>query len=370
MNTIQHSPDQKESPVIDKTDDIKDVKTQIKNLPHHLKSKIYGQDHVIDAVSDHITTSLAGFLDESKPIGSFLFTGSTGVGKTELAKELASYLDLHFERFDMSEYSDEYSARNLTGGQKGLVGYEDGGILTNAIKTNPRSLLLLDEIEKAHPKIYNTFLQVLDYGTLTDTKGYKIDFSKTIIIMTSNLGANEDRGIGFGNQDINRSSAVANFLTPEFRNRLDSILEFNDISNDISKKVIEKYLGEFQESLQKRDIELTISDSAKKLLLNKDFDMKMGARSIQRVINSEFKKHISKEYLFGTLSNGGSVDIDTFEGEFIYNFKSLKTEDKKDIEIIFKDAKYAREYIKEHKNYYIKKARFGNGFVAIKKELS
>jgi len=367
-NNIQHSHEQKATPCTSKIEGTKELKTHIKNLPNYLKSKIYGQDHVIDAIYDQIMISFAGFSDESKPIASFLFTGSTGVGKTQLAKELAEYLELNFERFDMSEYSDEYSARNLTGGQKGLVGYEDGGILTNAIKENPHSLLLLDEIEKAHPNIYHTFLQVLDYGTLTDTKGHKVDFSKTIIILTSNLGANEDRGIGFDNQDVHKGSAVVDFLSPEFRNRLDRIVEFNEISKDISLRVAEKYIELFKESLQKKGITLTVSKNAKKLLLEKGFEQKMGARSIQRIINQEFKKSISKEYLFGILSEGGYADIDIVKNEFVYSFKKSKEIFQKDNEIVFEDPKEAKEYIKKHKNYYVTKAKIGNSYIARKKE--
>ena len=220
--------------------------TKTKDLAQKLKDRIFGQDHIVETVADMIDISAAGLGNPDKPIASFLFTGPTGVGKTEFAKELAKIMNIHFERFDMSEYADEYSARNLTGGQMGLVGYEDGGLLTNAISEHPHCVLLLDEIEKADRAVYNTFLQVLDYGTLKDTRGNKVDFSKTIIIMTSNLGANEKRGIGFGeNAMIYKESSVADFLTPEFRNRLDNILEFNRLTPEVIAHVIDKYLDDF-----------------------------------------------------------------------------------------------------------------------------
>ena len=180
-----------------------DINKMLK-LNENLQKKIFGQKHIIDEVVDILSISAAGLNDESKPYASFLFTGPTGVGKTELAKELATILDISFVRFDMSEYGDEYSARNLTGGQKGLVGYEDGGLLTNAIAEEPYSVLLFDELEKAHPAVYKVLLQVLDYGTLTDTQGHKIDFTKTIIIFTSNLGFSDaSKTMGFGVKSSN-----------------------------------------------------------------------------------------------------------------------------------------------------------------------
>ena len=255
--------------------------SKLHKMPEHLKGRIFGQDHVIDSVVDMITINLAGLGDDNKPIASFLFTGPTGVGKTELAIEIAKYLDMHFERFDMSEYADDSSYRNLIGGHKGLVGYEEGGLLTNAINEHPFSVLLLDEIEKADPAIYNTFLQVFDYATLKDTKGNATDFSNTIIIMTSNLGTNEKRGIGFGeSKNIHKGSAVINFLTPEFRNRIDKILHFNTLTEDMIEPVVDKFLDDLSAKLLNIHISLSISDDARKYLIDLGFESNMGARSL------------------------------------------------------------------------------------------
>ncbi len=302
----------------------KQKRSTIKNLSKNLKNRIFGQDHIIDAVVDTININMAGLGDTNKPIASFLFSGPTGVGKTELAKEVAKLLNIHFERFDMSEYADEYSARNLTGGQMGLVGYEDGGLLTNAIKEHPNCVLLLDEIEKADKAVYNTFLQVLDYGKLTDTKGNTVDFSNTIIIMTSNLGSNEKRGIGFGeNHNTYREAAVNDFLTPEFRNRIDKMLEFKPLDSEMAKLIIDKYLNDFSEMLEGKRITIEVTEKAKVLLNMVGFDSGMGARSVLRSINNNFKQKISNEMLFGELTKGGKVIIDADENSFNYTFVSL-----------------------------------------------
>ena len=297
----------------------------IRNLSKNLKKRIFGQDHIIDAVVNTININMAGLGDTNKPIASFLFSGPTGVGKTELAKELAKLLNIHFERFDMSEYADEYSARNLTGGQMGLVGYEDGGLLTNAIKENPNCVLLLDEIEKADKAVYNTFLQVLDYGKLTDTKGNTADFSNTIIILTSNLGSTEKRGIGFGeNHNTHKESAVKDYLTPEFRNRIDKMLEFKSLDSDMAKLIIDKYLSDFAEILEGKRISIEVTEKAKILLNTVGFDSGMGARSVLRSINNNFKQKISNEILFGELSKGGKVIIDVDGNSFKYIFVPLE----------------------------------------------
>ncbi len=334
------------------------------NLESSLKNRIFGQDNVIEEVVNTLYISMAGLQELNKPIASFLFTGSTGVGKTELVKELAKELDMHLERFDMSEYADEYSARNLTGGQKGLVGYEDGGLLTNAIKNNPNSILLLDEVEKAHKDIYNTFLQVLDYGTLTDTKGEKVDFSKTIIIMTSNLGVEE-------------KLKVNEFMTPEFRNRIDKILNFNNLTKELSINIITKFLNDFSQTLKKQNIQLTITDRAKEYLNDIGFDPKMGARSVKRAINNEFKTHISKEILFGKLRHGGKVSIDYITDNFIYSYSdtnraknsssnSFKTPFDKDFipsDFDFETYEESMSYAKNNPNISITRASSGYGYI-------
>jgi len=308
--------------------------------------------------------SMAGLHEQNKPIASFLFMGSTGVGKTELVKELAKELGMHLERFDMSEYADKYSARNLTGGQKGLVGYEDGGLLTNAIKKNPNSILLLDEVEKAHKDIYNTFLQVLDYGILTDTKGEKIDFSQTIIIMTSNLGTTD-------------KPKVNEFMTPEFINRIDKILKFNNLTKELNMNIVSKFLNDFSQILGKKNIKLSITERAKEYLNEIGFDPKMGARSVKRTINNEFKTHIAKEILFGKLVNQGKVSIDYISGNFIYDYSEINNAkkssynpfetpfDKDFIPSDFDFETYAEAvtYAKNHQDVAITRASSGYGYI-------
>ncbi len=348
----------------------------IRDLSKNLKSRIFGQDHIVDTVVDMLNINMAGLGDGNKPIASFLFTGPTGVGKTELAKELARLLDIHFERFDMSEYADEYSARNLTGGQIGLVGYEDGGLLTNAIRENPHCVLLLDEIEKADKVVYNTFLQVLDYGTLKDTKGNKVDFTNTIVIMTSNLGANEKRGIGFGgNANIYKESAVVDFLTPEFRNRLDRMLEFNKLTPEVIVHVTDKYLDDLSKVLLDKDIELNVSSGAIELLNIIGFESDMGARSVNRMIGSEFKRSISREILYGNLSDGGRVDIDIDEKGFVYWYSSNKSvQNISDIDIDkslfydFETAEEAHEYAKNNIGIRICRSFSGYGYSIVRGE--
>ena len=334
------------------------------NLETSLKNRIFVQDNIIEEVFNTLYISMAGLQEQNKPIASFLFTGSTGIGKTELVKELAAKLDMHLERFDMSEYADKYSARNLTGGQKGLVGYEDGGLLTNAIKKKPNSILLLDEVEKAHKDIYNTFLQVLDYGTLTDTQGEKVDFSKTIIIMTSNLGEKE-------------KLKVNEFMTPEFINRIDKILHFNNLTKELNMNIITKFLNDFSQILKKQNIQLSIKDRAKHHLNEIGFDSKMGARSVKRAINNEFKTHISKEILLGKLRNGGKVSIDYITDNFIYSYsetnnaqnsscKTLETPFDKDFvpsDFDFETYDEAMAYAKNNPNTSITRASSGYGYI-------
>lgn len=347
------------------------IKTQkrfnFKSIEEYLKSRIFGQEHIINNVLDIASISFAGLNDPEKPKASFLFTGPTGVGKTEFAKELAKILKMNFLRFDMSEYSDQHSARNLTGGNAGLVGYDEGGLLTNEVLKNPNSIILLDEIEKAHKVVYNTFLQVLDYGVLTDTKGKKAKFHNCIIIMTSNLGANEQNGIGFGNTDINREKAVVTFLTPEFRNRLDKILEFEPIDENAAYRVVEKFVDDFKEDLQKKGIALEVSKDALAYLSEIGFHNKMGARSVIRAINNEFKKTISK-LILSSDEKLLQIHIDFFNEEFHYE---CKYQEKKHVDnLLYEDAIYfptaqeAHEYAKERVGTVITRAFDRVGFIA------
>jgi len=326
---------------------------KLKTLDSDLKNTIFGQDHAIDAVVDMLTINTVGLGDDNKPIASFLFTGPTGVGKTELVISLAKSLGMHFERFDMSEYADDYSYRNLIGAQKGLVGYDEGGLLTNAISENPSTVLLLDEIEKGHPSVYDTFLQVLDYATLKDSAGQAVSFKETIIIMTSNLDGKTTRGIGFGNGSSSKenSEELSLFLRPEFRNRIDKILHFNTLSNTMIVSVVEKFVCDLKARLVKKRIDLTVSELALDHLIKLGFDQGMGARSVKRAINDEFKKHIAKEMLFGTLSNGGKVTVDVIDGVFSYDFKEKKCD--------FKTADEAMAYAKKNPGVVI--GRFTNG---------
>lgn len=346
--------------------------SKLYEMPRYLKGRIFGQDHVIDSIVDMITINLSGLGDENKPIASFLFTGPTGVGKTELAIEIAKYLDMHFERFDMSEYADDSSYRNLIGGHKGLVGYEDGGLLTNAINKHPHSVLLLDEIEKADKAIYNTFLQVFDYATLKDTKGNKVNFSNTIIIMTSNLGATNKRCIGFGeNTTMLQESAVKDFLTPEFRNRIDKILNFNTLTVDMIEPVVEKFLSELSDKLSKINIKLIISDDARKYLTDIGFESEMGARSVKRTINNEFKKQISYEILFGKLKEGGKVHIGLDDKGFLYHYESLNSVEslsvgmEESLKYDFETALEAQEYAKNNPGIVITRAKSRVGYVVV-----
>ena len=342
--------------------------SKLRQLSERLKSRIFGQDHVIDSVVDLLTVSFAGLGDGTRPMASFLVTGPTGVGKTELARELAAQLGRELIRFDMSEYSDDYAARNLTGSHKGLVGYGEGGLLTNAVNEEPESVLLLDEIEKAHPSIYNVFLQVLDYGTLTDTEGEKTDFTRTIIIMTSNLGANEVRGIGFGNGRIHRESAVAEFLTPEFRNRIDRMLEFRPLDRDVISNVTGKFLDDFAQQLKHRHgVALEVSESARETLSDLAFDSQMGARAIRRAIDGEFKRVIARELVYGRLRRGGSVHIDTEAEGFAYRFDTVAPVEGKleDGTIHFPTAIEAQAYARAHPGVIVRREESGEGFVVL-----
>jgi len=331
-----------------------------------LKNRIFGQDHVIDHVIEMLSISLAGLGDDTKPIASFLFTGPTGVGKTELAKELAQALNKKLIRFDMSEYADEYSARNLTGGSAGLVGYEEGGLLTNAVREAPNCVLLLDEIEKAHQKIFNSFLQVLDYGTLTDTKGNKADFTKAVIIMTSNLGAREQNGIGFGNKDLYKHTAVLEFLSPEFRNRLDKIVEFNKLTPEMVVHITDKFIKDFSTQLSKRGIRLVVTSEAKDALNEIGFDPNMGARSVLRAINTEFKQKISR-MLLDVITQPEVIVIDYTNEQFSYVFRSSTPSlfDVEEVDYDFATAEEAQEYAKKHLGTVITRSPSRVGYIKL-----
>uniref|UniRef100_UPI0036724EAA AAA family ATPase n=1 Tax=Campylobacter coli TaxID=195 RepID=UPI0036724EAA len=285
-----------------------DQNKALMNLSLNLKAKIFGQDEVIDKLVATLKQSFAGFKNLNTPRGVFLFTGSSGVGKTELCKVLAEFLGLNLERFDMSEYAEKHSISKLIGSPAGYVGYEDGGLLSNAVRKNPFSLILFDEIEKAHPDLSNTFLQIFDNAELTDNSGFKADFKNTIIIMTSNLGLKESNELGFLSKNEEKSNrAIKDFFAPEFINRIDKILHFNDLDDTVLVKIIQKELDEISKNL--KNIQLVADEKAKLYLAKKAYNKEFGVRLLKRIISEEIGEKISDEILFGKLKKGGIAKI-------------------------------------------------------------
>lgn len=285
-----------------------DQSKALMNLSINLKNKIFGQDEVIESLCATLKQSYAGFKNQNSPRGIFLFTGSSGVGKTELCKNLASFLGLNLERFDMSEYAEKHALSKLIGSPAGYVGYEDGGLLSNAIRKNPFSVVLFDEIEKAHPDLSNTFLQIFDNAVLTDNSGLKVDFRNTIIIMTSNLGLKENNELGFLSKNEEKSNrAIKEFFAPEFINRLDKILHFNDLSDNILAKIVQKELDEISKNL--KNISLTADEKVKIYLAKKAYQKEFGVRLLKRIIAEEIGEKISDEILAGKLKKGGVAKI-------------------------------------------------------------
>jgi ATP-dependent Clp protease ATP-binding subunit ClpA len=296
----------------------------LKILEEELKNNIFGQNQAIEEVTRCIKMSRAGLNDENKPVASMLFVGPTGVGKTEIAKVLSKTLGIELVRFDMSEYGEKHAAAKLIGSPPGYVGYEEGGLLTDTIKKKPNSVLLLDEIEKAHPDILSVLLQVMDYATLTDNKGRKADFRNVILIMTSNAGA-RDIGknlVGFGRGSINIEAIgdeVKRAFTPEFRNRLDKVIVFNQINSEMALEIANKELNKFVDKLKEKNIELSFSEEVVNFISEKGLSREFGAREIMRVINSEIKPLLVDELLFGELSNGGKCKIVIEDNKFRIN---------------------------------------------------
>ena len=291
----------------------------LKSLVRDLQMMIFGQDESIEALGAAVKLARSGLRDADKPIGSFLFVGPTGVGKTEVSKQLASILGVELLRFDMSEYMERHSVSRLIGAPPGYVGYDEGGLLTEAVNKTPHSIILLDEIEKAHPDVYNLLLQIMDHGTLTDMNGRKTDFRHTILIMTSNAGSEivDKTSIGFTLQD-NASdimASVARVFSPEFRNRLDAIIQFAPLDPKTILSVVNKFVSELEGQLQARNVILEIDDEARSWLAKNGYDKKMGARPMARLIQEQIKKPLAEELLFGKLSNGGHVKVTTERGK-------------------------------------------------------
>ena len=293
----------------------------LKKLETNLQKRVFGQDDAITTIVKAIKVNRSGMGIDNKPVGSFLFTGSTGVGKTEVAKELAHVMGIHFERFDMSEYGEAHTVSRLIGAPAGYVGYEKGGLLTEAIRKHPHTVLLLDEIEKAHPDLMSLLLQVMDNATLTDNNGTKSDFQNVILIMTSNLGATQANIMGFAKDDgINEDKAVKKFFAPEFRNRLDATVKFAPLSEPILIKIVSKFIKDLEENLVDKNIKIILTTKAKKEIARLGYDRLMGARPLQRVITQKIKVPLTDEILFGELKNGGSVNIDFKKEEFSFTY--------------------------------------------------
>ena len=312
----------------------KDDKAVLKTLETDLKRVVFGQEPAIDALSDAIKLSRAGLREDGKPIGCYLFSGPTGVGKTEVAKQLASLLGVEINRFDMSEYMERHTVSRLIGAPPGYVGHDQGGLLTDAVDKMPHCVILLDEIEKAHPDIYNILLQVMDHGTLTDSNGKKVDFRNVILIMTTNAGATEmsKEAIGFGSniRTGDDEEAIKKLFTPEFRNRLDAIVPFNNLPPKIIERVVEKFILELEIQLEDRKVYIEVSSGAKKWLADKGYDEHFGARPLKRVIQEHIKKPLANELLFGTLVNGGEVSVTISNKKLILTYaeQSKKTSKK------------------------------------------
>jgi ATP-dependent Clp protease ATP-binding subunit ClpA len=299
----------------------KDEGEVMQHLETHLKSKIFGQDAAIGALVKAIKRSRAGLGNPTSPIGSFLFAGPTGVGKTEVAKQLAYELGVHFERYDMSEYMEKHTVSRLIGAPPGYVGYDEGGQLSEAIKKHPYSVLLLDEIEKAHPDMLNILLQIFDSATLTDNNGTKIDFRNVIIIMTSNLGTKEAPTMGFTKNETSRTDhAIKEFFSPEFRNRLDEVIHFAPLSESVMINVVEKLLNELTEQPKDKKVEIVATLAAKKQLASEGYSKEMGARVMRRVIQEKIKTPLAEEVLFGKLKNGGVCKIDYKSKKLVFEY--------------------------------------------------
>ncbi len=299
-------------------------KEKLRNLESELKAEVFGQDEAIQKLTKAIKLSRAGLRSQEKTIGSYLFTGPTGVGKTELSKQLAKALGIEFLRFDMSEYNEKHTISRLIGAPPGYIGYEHGGLLTEAIIKTPHAVVLLDEIEKANPEIFNILLQIMDHGTLTDTNGRKADFRNAILIMTSNVGARDLAAVAIGFSEraavADSHRAVEKFFTPEFRNRLDATIHFKSLAPELIERVVDKFINELAVLLEKKKVTIALKPAARAWLAQNGYDPKYGARPIARLIQNEIHEKIVDQILFGALEQGGKVTIDLKDGAITFGF--------------------------------------------------
>jgi ATP-dependent Clp protease ATP-binding subunit ClpA len=301
-------------------------KEQLQSLDRDLKLVVFGQDSAIDTLASTIKLSRSGLGHPEKPIGCFLFAGPTGVGKTELAKQLAKTMGIEFLRFDMSEYMEKHTVSRLIGAPPGYVGFDQGGLLTDAINRNPYAVLLLDEIEKAHPDLFNILLQVMDHATLTDNNGKKADFRNIVLIMTTNAGAREMSGspLGFGAQsNVGKGKeAIEKMFSPEFRNRLDAMITFNPLSQENIERVVDKFIIELDQQLNERKVFLQLTPRARRWFAERGYDPTFGARPMARLIQNEIKRVLADEILFGRLQAGGKVEVDEAEGKLTFSYST------------------------------------------------
>jgi ATP-dependent Clp protease ATP-binding subunit ClpA len=290
-----------------------DDKTVLANLERDLRTVVFGQNTAIEALSSAIKLSRAGLREPEKPIGNYLFSGPTGVGKTEVARQLAKILGIELVRFDMSEYMERHSISRLIGAPPGYVGFDQGGLLTDGVDQHPHCVLLLDEIEKAHPDLFNVLLQIMDHGKLTDHNGKSVDFRNVIVIMTTNAGASDlaKEAVGFANnkREGDDTEAINRMFTPEFRNRLDSIIPFKNLGPEIIARVVDKFIMQLEAQLADRDVTFELTAAARTWLGNKGYDKLYGARPLARVIQEHIKKPLAEELLFGKLTKGGLVKV-------------------------------------------------------------
>lgn len=309
-------------------------KTRLENLELELKEVVFGQDTAITSLVTSIKRSRAGLETPEHPIGSFLFTGPTGVGKTEVARQVAAILGIEFMRFDMSEYMEKHAVARLIGAPPGYVGFDQGGLLTDGVRKTPHAVLLMDEIEKAHIDLFNILLQVMDHATLTDNSGKKADFRNVILMMTSNAGTREmgTPAIGFGDRSEETEGkgkkAVEKFFSPEFRNRLDDIITFNPLSVEIMERIVDKFLAEINDQLTAKKVKLSISDDTRSWLAGKGYDPRFGARPLGRVIQTNIKDRLADEILFGRLAKGGQVRIECNQEDLVFDIIEKETKNR------------------------------------------